>query len=258
MTRTSYTLTAVAALLAVACGKGQEQAATPDSAAVAPAPPPPAGPQAIVTVIYKWPKDTAAFEKYYPTHLQIVGAGQAEIGFTKAELTRFVSALDGKKAEFYRQAELYFPDLEAAKKGMATEAFKKVGDDFKNFVADDGLIALVAVETGEKGEAACPALATVIYNQPTDTTAFEAYYPKHLEIVGAGKAEIGFVRADLTRFAMNLDGSMPAAKYRQAELCFESMDALKKGIATPAFKKVGDDFANFVTGGLTALIGVQQ
>ena len=52
------------------------------------------------------------------------------------------------------------------------------------------------------------------------------------------------MRADLTKFDSNLDGSAPAV-YRQAELCFPSMDALKKGIATPAFKKVADDFKNF-------------
>ena len=33
---------------------------------------------------------------------------QQEIGFTKAELTKFASTLDGKKPTFYRQAELYF------------------------------------------------------------------------------------------------------------------------------------------------------
>ena len=81
--------------------------------------------------------------------------------------------------------------------------------------------------------------------------------PVVLPLVGAGQQEIGFVRADLTRFTQNLDGSAPA-KYRQAELCFNSMDELRKGIATPAFKKVGDDLANFATGGLTALIGEQQ
>ncbi len=36
------------------------------------------------------------------------------------------------------------------------------------------------------------------------------------------------------------------------------MDALKKGMATPGFKKVGDDLGNFATGGLTGLIGEQQ
>ena len=33
---------------------------------------------------------------------------------------------------------------------------------------------------------------------------------------------------------------------------------VKKGTVTPAFKKVGDDFKNFVTNGLTALIGEQK
>jgi uncharacterized protein (TIGR02118 family) len=73
-------------------------------------------------------------------------ASQDEIGFTRAELTRFNSNLDGSKPARYRQAELYFPSLEAAKKGLATPAFKKVAADLGNF-ADGGLDALVAVET---------------------------------------------------------------------------------------------------------------
>lgn len=247
-----------AVLLLAACSPAADKPAA--SADSTPAPPAaaPRGPQTIVTVLYKWPKDTAAFEKYYPTHLKIVGDGQQEIGFTKAELTKFTSSLDGKKPEFYRQAELYFPSAEAATTGMGTAAFKRVGDDFKNFVAPDGLIGLVASETGEASDTPCPALVTVIYNQPKDPAAFENYYPTHLKIVGDGQQEIGFVRADLTKFDSNLDGSTPPAKYRQAELCFASMDALQKGTATPAFKKVGDDFANFVTGGLTGMIGTQQ
>ena len=113
-------------------------------------------------------------------------------------------------------------------------------------------------KTGDKSEAACPALVTVIYNTPEDGTAFEAYYSAtHVPLVGAGQSEIGFTRRDLTKFDSNLDGSAPA-KYRQAELCFNSMDELKKGVATPAFKKVGDDLPNFATGGLTALIGEQK
>jgi uncharacterized protein (TIGR02118 family) len=251
---------ALASLIAVAaCSKPAEKPAevadTTAAPAAAPAPAPPEH-QAIVTVIYKWPKSPAAFEKYYPTHLKIVGDGQAEIGFTKAELTKFTTAIDGKKAAFYRQAELYFPSLDAAKKGMATDAFKKVGDDLGKF-ATGGLIGMVAVETGDKSDTPCPALVTVIYNQPKDATAFESYYPTHLKIVGDGQAEIGFVRADLTKFDSNLDGS-PATEYRQAELCFPSMDALKKGTATPAFKKVGDDFPNFASGGLAGLIGEQK
>jgi uncharacterized protein (TIGR02118 family) len=246
--------------LMAACGKPAEKAAeTPaiDTATPTAQPAGPAGPQAIVTVIYNPPKNPAAFEKYYKeTHLPLVSSKQQEIGFTKAELTKFTSTLDGKKPTFYRQAELYFNSLDDAKKGMATPGFKAVGDDLSKF-ATGGLVGMVAMETGDKGTAPCPALVTVIYNTPKDSGAFESYYSAtHLPLVGAGQSEIGFTRADLTRFESNLDGSAPA-KYRQAELCFNSMDELKKGIATPAFKKVGDDLGKFASGGLTALIGEQ-
>lgn len=256
MPRSTFALAALTAM--AACSKPAEkpaQMADTTAAPAAPAPAPPAH-QAIVTVIYKWPKSPAAFEKYYPTHVKIVGDAKAEIGFTKAELTKFTTALDGKKAAFYRQAELYFPSLEAAKKGMATPGFKKVGDDLGKF-ATGGLVGMVAVETGDKSDTPCPALVTVIYHQPKDAAAFESYYPTHVKIVGDGQAEIGFVRADLTKFDSNLDGSAPT-EYRQAELCFPSLDALKKGTASPAFKKVGDDFKNFATGGLTGMIGEQK
>jgi uncharacterized protein (TIGR02118 family) len=245
--------------LAAACSKPAdkpaEAAAADTTAAAAPAP---AGPQAIVTVIYKTPKDAKAFEKYYSeSHLPLVVSKQSEIGFTKAELTKFTSTLDGKKPTFYRQAELYFNSLDDAKKGMLTPGFKAVGDDLAKF-ATGGLLGMVAVETGDKGTAACPTLVTVIYNSPKDSTTFESYYSAtHLPLVAAGQQEIGFTRADLTKFASNLDGSAPA-EYRQAELCFNSMDDLKKGTATPAFKKVADDLPKFATGGLTALVGEQQ
>jgi uncharacterized protein (TIGR02118 family) len=246
-------------ILAAACSKPADKPAeAPPGDTAAAAAPAPAAHQAIVTVIYNQPKSPAAFEKYYSgTHLPLVTSKQQEIGFTKAELTKFVSTLDGKKPTFYRQAELYFNSLEDAKKGMATPGFKAVGDDLAKF-ATGGLLGLVAVETGDKSETACPALVTVIYNTPKDSAAFESYYSAtHLPLVGAGQSEIGFTRADLTRFESNLDGSAPA-KYRQAELCFNSMDDLKTGTATPAFKKVGDDLPKFATGGLTALIGEQK
>jgi len=36
------------------------------------------------------------------------------------------------------------------------------------------------------------------------------------------------------------------------------MEALKKGTSTAAFKKVGDDFKNFASGGLVGMIGEQK
>ena len=213
-----------------------------------------------MTVIYNAPKDTAAFEKYYrEVHLPLVSANQEEIGFTRADLTRFTSNLDGKKPTYYRQAELYFPSMEAAKKGMATPGFKKVGDDLANF-ASGGLIGMLAVETSPATEASDGepmAIVTVIYKQPKDTAAFEKYYAEtHVPLVGANQQEIGFTKAELTKFDSNLDGSKPAL-YRQAELYFPSMAALKKGTATPGFKKVAGDLPNFATGGLDGLIAVE-
>ena len=246
--------------MAVACGKAADKPADSAPADTAAAPVAPAGPMAIVTVIYNTPKDTAAFEKYYAeTHLPLVTANQAEIGFVRADLTKFTSNLDGKKPSYYRQAELYFPSMDAAKKGMATPGFKKVADDLANF-ASGGLNGLLAMETNEPGTSSSDepaAIVTVIYNQPKDTAAFEKYYAEtHVPLVGANQAEIGFKKAELTRFDSNLDGSAPKF-YRQAELYFDSMDALKKGTATPGFKKVADDLANFASGGLTGMVAVE-
>ena len=245
--------------LALACGKADDKAADPADAEPA-AEPAAAGPAAIVTVIYNTPKDTAAFEKYYrETHLPLVSANQQEVGFTRADLTRFSSSLDGSKPAYYRQAELYFPTMADAKKGMATAGFKKIADDLANF-ASGGLTGLLAVETSEATEASTGepmAIATVIYKQPKDTAAFEKYYAEtHVPLVGANQPEIGFTKAELTRFESNLDGSAPALS-RQAELYFPSMDALKKGIATQGFKKVAGDLPNFATGGFDGLIAVE-
>jgi uncharacterized protein (TIGR02118 family) len=215
---------------------------------------------AIVTVLYNTPKDTAAFEKYYSSsHIPLVQANQREIGFVRADLTKFSATADGKKPTFYRQAELYFNSMDDLKKGMATPGFKKVADDLKNF-ATGGLTGLIATATNSHraGSGGTPgAIVTVIYKTPKDTAAFESYYSQsHLPLVTSSKSEIGFDRAELTRFNSGLDGSAPSW-YRQAELYFPSMDALKKGTATPAFKKVAGDLPKFATGGFDALIGTE-
>jgi uncharacterized protein (TIGR02118 family) len=247
---------------ATACKSGDKAAtAGRDTSAdtTAAASPSTSGSMAIVTVLYNPPKDTAAFEKYYSTtHIPLVVANQKEIGFVRADLTKFTGTADGKKSPYYRQAELYFNSMDDLRKGIATAGFKKVADDLKNF-ATGGLTGMIAsaTNTHEAGSGGSGAIVTVIYKAPKDTAAFEKYYAdRHLPLVTANKGEIGFDRAELTRFESNLDGS-PPARYRQAELYFSSTDALKKGLATPGFKKVADDLANFATGGLDALVGVE-
>jgi uncharacterized protein (TIGR02118 family) len=229
--------------LSAACGKPADKAPkTPADTAAAPAAAPAAGPKAIVTVIYNTPKDTAKFEPYYrEKHLPLVSSVQDEIGFVKADLTRFRANLDGSKPAFYRQAELYFNSMDDLKKGTATDGFKKVADDLANF-ADNGLTGMIAVETNEPATVSGDqpmAIVTVLYRQPK-----------------ANQAEIGFVKADLTRFVSNLDGSPPAF-YRQAELYFKSMADLEKGVKTPGFKKVADDLPNFATGGLVGMTAIE-
>jgi uncharacterized protein (TIGR02118 family) len=258
--RFSSWLVVPAFVFAAACTKAGDKAAQPPADTTAAAAPAAGGPVAIVTVLYNPPKDTAAFEKYYrETHVPLVVANQKEIGFTRADLTKFKSTADGKKSPYYRQAELYFNSMDDLKKGIATEGFKKVADDLKNF-ATGGLTGMIATATNahETGSAEAPAaIVTVIYKTPKDTAAFEKYYAEtHLPLVVANKDEIGFERAELTKFDANLDGSAPS-RYRQAELYFPSMDALKKGIATPGFKKVADDLGKFASGGLDALVGVE-
>jgi uncharacterized protein (TIGR02118 family) len=241
-------------LALAACSRPAEKPAADTTAVQMPKP----EPMAFVAVIYNTPKSAAAFEKYYWTsHIPMVGTKQTEVGFVAAELTKFDATLDGKPPTYYRQAVLWFKNMAELEKGIATPGFKAIGDDLPNF-ATGGLTAMIGEETGDHTDLLTgdsTAFVTVIYNNPTDPAAFESYYAdKHLPRVGAGAAEIGFTRAELVRFSKNLDGS-PAAFYRQAKLYFPSAAALKAGTATPAFKGVGDDLANFATGGLTALVG---
>ena len=135
MRRPSSWLLVSVLVCATACSKAGDKAAEgrgeDTTAAMAPA-----GPMALVTVLYNHPKDKAAFEQYYKaTHVPLVVANQKEIGFVRADLTKFSSTADGKKPTFYRQAELYFNSMDDLKKGTATAGFKKVA----SFMREEGL-----------------------------------------------------------------------------------------------------------------------
>lgn len=146
-----------AALLALACSKPAATPATDTAmgamkdttAAMAPAAaaPAPDAPVSAVVVLYNWPKDTAAFEKYYSaTHIPLVGAKAKEIGFTKAVLIKFAPNADGSKPAHYRMAQLWFPSDAALKAGMATPGFKAVAGDIPKF-STGGQIVLTGAET---------------------------------------------------------------------------------------------------------------
>ena len=98
-------------------------------------------------MLYNWPKDTAAFEKYYSTtHLPLVTEKAKEIGFSKAVLIKFAPNADGSKPAHYRMAQLWFPSEAALKAGMATPGFKAVADNLSKF-STGGQIVLTGEET---------------------------------------------------------------------------------------------------------------
>ncbi|HEX4628659.1 MAG TPA: EthD family reductase, partial [Gemmatimonadales bacterium] len=97
----------------------------------------------------------------------------------------------------------------------------------------------------------------VLYNQPKDSAAFEKYYAEtHVPLFASHAQEIGVTRVELMKFASTVDGKPPTL-YREADLRFASKEALEKGIATPGWKAVAADLANFATGGVTVLIGTK-
>ncbi len=95
----------------------------------------------------------------------------------------------------------------------------------------------------------------VLYNQPKDTVAFEKYYAeKHMPLFASHAQEIGVTRVELIKFAPGADGK-PAPVYREADLRWDSKEAMDKGRATEGLKAVAADLPNFATGGYTVLIG---
>ena len=122
---------------------------------------------------------------------------------------------------------------------MATPGFKAVGDDLAKF-ATGGFARHGGGGDRRQGHGGLPGArdghlqhAEGLAPRSRSTTR-----RRTCRWSAAGQAEIGFTRADLTRFDSNLDGSAPA-KYRQAELCFNSMDELKKGTAHAGVQEGG-------------------
>jgi uncharacterized protein (TIGR02118 family) len=107
------------------------------------------GSEAAVVVLYKMPKDTAAFEKYYSeTHLPLASANQQEVGFTRIVAQRFPHKIDGSAPTYYREAEVWFPSMAALERGTKTPGFKRIADDLGNF-ATGGADVLIGQKTGK-------------------------------------------------------------------------------------------------------------
>lgn len=157
------TLLAAATLSLGACGGAADNAASSDTAgrtstegaaAVASAtsatPTGGASPTAALVVLYNFPRDTAAFERYYnETHIPLLRRHAQEIGIGRAVFMKFDQTVDGKKATHYRKAELWFPSEDAMKKGMETAGFKAVAGDLPKF-STNGQTILISHETNNQ------------------------------------------------------------------------------------------------------------
>ncbi|WP_166965549.1 EthD family reductase [Yeosuana marina] len=84
-----------------------------------------------LTVLYKHPTDTKAFENYYAnTHLPIASK---MTGHEKLELTKFLNAPDSTKPDYYRMAEFWYKSPEALQKAMESPEGQATSGDLANF-----------------------------------------------------------------------------------------------------------------------------
>jgi len=84
-----------------------------------------------LTVLYKTPKDTAAFDRYYfETHIPIA---KKIPGLRKYEINRSPIATPAGPSGVHLIAILHFDDLPALQRGLASSEGKAAGDDLQNF-----------------------------------------------------------------------------------------------------------------------------
>ncbi len=97
---------------------------------------------------------------------------------------------------------------------------------------------------------------TVLYAQPKSVEEFDKYYyGKHMPMVYAVKE---IKKVEIARPGPGPTGAAPAY-YLVTELWFESPEVLKAVAATPEWKAIGADVANFAPpGSATVLVSVVE
>jgi len=106
---------------------------------------------------------------------------------------------------------------------------------------------------GVNGQAPAGIKVTVLYGHPKSSEDFEKYYfGTHMPLVAAAK---GGKRAETSKCPPAADGS-PGPFYRIFEIWFDSQADMTAITATPEWKKVVADVANFATGGSTRVVSV--
>jgi uncharacterized protein (TIGR02118 family) len=92
---------------------------------------------------------------------------------------------------------------------------------------------------------------TVLYNQPQNSEEFDKYYyAKHMPMVYAVKE---IKKVEIARPGPGPSGS-PPPYYLVTELWFESPEVFKSVAATPAWKAIADDVANFAPPGKVTIL----
>ena len=93
-------------------------------------------------------------------------------------------------------------------------------------------------------------ILTVLYGQPDDPAAFDAYYTgTHVPLAN----KIPDVQSWTYRHCSSLDGSTPPY-HLIAELQFDSMESLQSAMGSPEGQAAAEDVPNFATGGATMLV----
>ena len=94
--------------------------------------------------LYKRPADAQAFEEHYANvHLPLV---EKIPGLRKTELSRITGSPRGE-APFYMMYEMYFDDLDAYNRAMASEENKAAGKDLMSFARD--IVTLMIADSYE-------------------------------------------------------------------------------------------------------------
>jgi uncharacterized protein (TIGR02118 family) len=92
---------------------------------------------------------------------------------------------------------------------------------------------------------------TVLYSQPKSAEEFDKYYyGKHMPMVYAVKE---IKKVEIARPGPGPTGAAPPY-YLVTELWFESPEVLKAVAATPEWKAIGDDVANFAPPGTATIL----
>lgn len=96
-----------------------------------------------------------------------------------------------------------------------------------------------------------PLKLSVLYGQPADPGAFEAYYRhQHMPLVAAAPAPM---RTEASIGLPGPDGS-PPPYYRMFEAWFDGPDHLAAVTGSAAWQRVVADVPNFATGGVKVML----